>query len=219
MISEKLDVQEEILKSWEDKLNIKPQYDNEGNRIYTDYDVLFFKKVKYLVSEGVRFNIIKKVLKEEIEIYNCKVLKCKSVSENDNKPNKDLKSLDENTLQCTDLMSINTEIDDIPVDSQLIRAGEFADIFGLFINEIKEYANKTIEAEKKKIILEGKEKTIAKEYKKIENKVNQLESEIEEKDLKIKELENYNKKIQKLDMHLKLLQIEQKKKKPWEFWK
>lgn len=206
-ITKFLDIPDELFNNWKENLNIYTPCDNNGKEFYTENAMFLFEKIKDLASEGVNFKTIKKVLLNDINTYNQEVevhYKESYIVFSDKFP------------QNTDLIHLNSSLD---TDTHTINNGELSNIFSMFVNEIKTYANRTIEAEKNKFIFEEKANRASKEFCELNTKMNKLQNKIEEKDIKIKELEESNKKIQKLDMHLKILQIEQNKKKPWEFWK
>ena len=92
-------------------------------------------------------------------------------------------------------------------------------LFETILKELKQYTDRTIEAEKKVYLLEDFEKRVKQDYFEISSEVKQLRSELEEKEKKIKDYEEQRKRLNLMEVQLKILQLEKNKKKAWEFWK
>jgi len=107
--------------------------------------------------------------------------------------------------------------------------------FKALLKEIRQYSDRALEAEKKLQLLENSIPNIDQEPLGIESKtdskfgpdilleidseVMQLKTELEEKDKMMKDFEIQKKRLNLLEVQLKILQLEKSKKKSWEFWK
>lgn len=87
------------------------------------------------------------------------------------------------------------------------------------LKELKQYTERTIEAEKKVYLLEDFENRVKKEYYELSSDVKQLKVQLEEKEQKLKEYEQQQKRLNLMEVQLKIMQLEKSKKKIWEFWK
>lgn len=96
---------------------------------------------------------------------------------------------------------------------------EFKKVVEVFMNELREYNNRAMEAEKKLYLLEDNEKRIKQEYCELSCEIKRLNSELALKNKKLDQLEEHNKKLKTIELQLRLIQLKQKKKKFWEFWK
>jgi len=87
------------------------------------------------------------------------------------------------------------------------------------LKELKQYTERTIEAEKKVYLLEDYETRVKQDYFELSSEVKQLKVQLDEKDKKIKDYEEQKKRLNLMEVQLKIMQLEKNKKKFWEFWK
>ncbi|OGH95274.1 MAG: hypothetical protein A2039_03700 [Candidatus Melainabacteria bacterium GWA2_34_9] len=92
-------------------------------------------------------------------------------------------------------------------------------LFEVLLKELKAYTDRTIEAEKKIFLLEDYERRVKEEYFEIKSEVKQLKVQLEDKNQKLKEFEEQKKRLNLMEVQLKIMQLSNAKKKFWEFWK
>lgn len=115
------------------------------------------------------------------------------------------------------LNSYKETLDYIP-NSQ-VNKSEMVALFEAILSELKQYTERTIAAEKRVYLLEDYENRSKKEYFELTSEVKQLKVELEDKGKKLKEYEEQKKRLNLMEVQLKLMQLEKSKKKFWEFWK
>lgn len=130
--------------------------------------------------------------------------------------------VEEDNLSEENCSSFNEALAHLPsTQTRQTQTGQ-SDIVALFetlLKELKQYADRTIAAEKKIYLLEDHENRAKKSYFEVNSEIRQLKIQVEEKDKKIKEYEEQKKKLSLMEVQLKLMQLEKSKKKFWEFWK
>lgn len=96
---------------------------------------------------------------------------------------------------------------------------DMVSLFEVLLKELKSYTDRTIEAEKKIFLLEDYERRVKEEYFEIKSEVKQLKMQVEDKDQKLREFEEQKKRLNLMEVQLKIMQLANTKKKFWEFWK
>ena len=96
---------------------------------------------------------------------------------------------------------------------------EMVSLFEVLLKELKSYTDRTIEAEKKIFLLEDYERRVKEEYFEIKSEVKQLQVKLEDKNQKLREFEEQKKRLNLMEVQLKIMQLSNAKKKFWEFWK
>jgi DNA-binding transcriptional MerR regulator len=208
-LEEFLGVPASVINAWEEKLEIFFEKDVNGNNIYNKKAVALIEKIYDLSLEGIRIEIIKKFLSPEINAFNESNLKS-SINYEFN---------ESNYSGNTNLIKKNQDVPTVFCDREYnATTEEFSNILQMFIDEIRSYVNQIVEAENKYCLMQESEKRLKEQHFEIISDYKTLKIKLEEKEKKIRELEDANKRVHKLDMQLKLLQIEQAKKKKWIFW-
>jgi len=96
---------------------------------------------------------------------------------------------------------------------------DMVSFFEVLLKELKSYTDRTIEAEKKIFLLEDYERRVKEEYFEIKSEVKQLQVQLEDKNQKLREFEEQKKRLNLMEVQLKIMQLSNAKKKFWEFWK
>ena len=96
---------------------------------------------------------------------------------------------------------------------------DMVSLFEVLLKELKSYTDRTIEAEKKIFLLEDYERRVKEEYFEIKSEVKQLKVQLEDKNQKLKEFDEQKKRLNLMEVQLKIMQLSNTKKKFWEFWK
>ena len=96
---------------------------------------------------------------------------------------------------------------------------DMVSLFEVLLKELKSYTDRTIEAEKKIFLLEDYERRVKEEYFEIKSEVKQLQVQLEDKNQKLREFEEQKKRLNLMEVQLKIMQLSNAKKKFWEFWK
>jgi DNA-binding transcriptional MerR regulator len=92
-------------------------------------------------------------------------------------------------------------------------------LFEVLLKELKQYTDRTIEAEKKIYLLEDYERRVKQEYFEVSSEIKQLKMQLEEKEQKLKDYEDQKKRLNLMEVQMKIMQLANNKKKFWEFWK
>jgi len=232
-LAEMLEVNPNTIINWGMCLGLNIKTDDLDVINYSEDLINFFKKVKSLVLNGYTLASIKEFLSVEIEIQN-KIKKpteavivevaedkdknknrAKKVKETitfvgDNElkmPQENFSSRDDRFSSFKETLNNNVNQSDVIV------------IFEALLKELKQYTERTMEAEKKVYLLEDFENRVKQEYYELSTDVKQLKIQLEEKNQKLKDYEDQKKRLSLLEVQLKIMQLEKNKKKFWEFWK
>ena len=208
-LADMLEVNPNTINNWEAGLGLNIKSDETEAKKYSENLVVFFKKVKSLILNGYTLNNVKEFLAIEIEIENENQLKTtlEAVVIEPSEEEEEIIKLSESEK------IINHAITD-SVNQNNVTA-----IVETLLKEIKHYTERTIEAEKKVYLLEDHEKRIKQEFFEMSSEVKQLKIQLTEKEQKLKDFEEQKKRLNLLEVQLKLMQLESKKKSFWEFWK
>lgn len=217
-LAEILEVTPNTIKNWESSigLNIK-KADSEDS--YSEDIVKLFKKIKSLVLNGYNFAEISNFLSIEISICNEVIPEYSEITENVTETQivKDKYTAQFDSSNAGIHSKFRNTFEQVPHTS--MNQSEILLLFETLLKELKQYTDRTIEAEKKIYLLVDQENRFKKEYYEVSSEMKQLKVQIEEKEKKIKEFEEQKKRMNLMEVQLKLLQLEQSKKKPWELWK
>lgn len=228
-LAEMLEVAPNTIIKWELSLGLNIKTDNSDIQTYSEELVKLFKEVKSLILNGYTFEEIKNILALEIEYQNKVQQSIKSIivedygqvdttndtvtlvnkhnlSDTNNKPDDDLCS--------SFIMAFNKENNDNSNNQS-----DMNTFFRSILKELKEYTDRMIEAEKKVYLLENYENRAKNNYVEINSEIKQLKAQLEEKEQKLKDYEDQKKRLNLMEVQLKILQLENNKKKPWKFWK
>jgi len=221
-LAEMLEITPNTISNWEFNLGLNIESDDCGIKSYSEALINFFKKVKSLILNGFAILDIKDLLSAEIQSINQveKPIEVTIIQENKNNEdtiifvdNKESNSSQRNNSTNNEFSSFTETLKNDLNKSDVIV------LFETILKELKQYTDRTIEAEKKVYLLEDFEKRVKQDYFEISSEVKQLRSELEEKEKKIKDYEEQRKRLNLMEVQLKILQLEKNKKKAWEFWK
>lgn len=217
-LAEILEVTPNTIKNWESSigLNIK-KADSEDS--YSEDIVKLFKKIKSLVLNGYNFAEISDFLSIEISICNEVIPEYSEAKGNavEAEVIKDNYTAQFDSSNAGIHNNFRSTFNQVPHTS--MNQSEIFSLFETLLKELKQYTDRTIEAEKKIYLLVDQESRFKKEYYEVSSEIKQLKVQLEEKEKKIKEFEEQKKRMNLMEVQLKLLQLEQSKKKPWELWK
>jgi len=194
-LAEMLEVNPNTIANWEMCLGLNIKADDLNVKNYSQDLIVFFKKVKSLILNGYTLVAIKEFLSAEIEILNHEKGPIEAVI------------VEENITTNVKELNNNSSQPDVVI------------LFEALLKELKQYTERTIEAEKKVYLLEDFENRVKQEYFELSTDVKQLKSELEEKNQKLRDYEEQKKRLNLLEVQLKIMQLEKNKKKIWEFWK
>jgi len=96
---------------------------------------------------------------------------------------------------------------------------EMAALFAPVLKELREYTDRAIEAEKRACLLEESDSRAKKEYFEANTKLKQLQVQFEEKEKKLRDFEEQKKRLNLMEVQLKIQQLEKSKKGFWWFRK
>lgn len=220
-LAEMLEVNPNIIAKWELNLGLNTKTDDSDIQTYSEELVNLFKEVKSLILNGHTFEEIKDILSLEIEYQNKVQESIKSIIvEKDGVNNSN-----EDTVALVNEFNSSQDNDPLPShfitgsNSNLTNQSDMNTFFKSLLKELKEYTDRTIEAEKKVSLLEDYENKVKQDYVEISSEVKQLKMQLEEKEQKLKDYEEQKKRLNLMEIQLKIMQLEKNKKKPWEFWK
>ena len=224
-LAEMLEVTPNTLINWEFGLGLNIKTDDSGAKKYSQELINFFKKVKSLILNGYTLASIKEVLSAEIERQNQTIDSIEAIIVEES----------ECTIQDTTIFINDDELNSTKKnnhssqeqfssfkDSTKNTDSSKSDVIVLFetiLKELKQYTERTIEAEKKVYLLEDYETRVKQDYFELSSEVKQLKVQLDEKDKKIKDYEEQKKRLNLMEVQLKIMQLEKNKKKFWEFWK
>lgn len=206
-LADMLEVNPNTINNWETNLGLNIKTEETEVKNYSENLVIFFKKVKSLILNGYTLDTIKELLAVEVELENQNQLK-KTLAAVVIEPE------EEDTIKLSESEKI---INHAITDS--VNQDNVLTIVETLLKEIKYYTERTIEAEKKVYLLEDHEKRIKEEFFEMSSEMKQLKMQLTEKEQKLKDFEEQKKRLNLLEVQLKLMQLESKKKSFWEFWK
>ena len=229
-LAEMLEVTSNTIENWELGLGLKIDLDESGDKNYSDELVMFFKKVKSLILNGYKIVEVKDILAAEIEKQNQATQKKEPEVEKQttnktpetiiyvNNPSTEFEEFEEEENKNEDKYNSYKETFNHMPRSK-VHKSEMIALFEAILVELKQYTERTINAEKKVYLLEDYENRAKKEYFELSSEVKQLKMELEDKDKKLREFEEQKKRLNLMEVQLKIMQLEKNKKKFWEFWK
>lgn len=210
-----LGINANTLKTWEIGLGL-----NTNTNAYSDEKFILFKKVKSLLLNGYTLDSIKDLLSSEIEMLNDKEIESETIIIQKSDIHDDAifyteKLKTERIQKSTEetIKAIKESVKDEVSKSEMLL------LFETVLKELKQYTERTIEAEKKLYLLENHENKTEKDFDEISSELKRLKAELEDKEQKLKDYEEQKKRLNLMEIQLKILQIEKNKKKSWEFWK
>lgn len=205
-LAEIFEVTPDVITNWE----ADSELDEKSGSLVKNYSggkTAFLKKVKSLILSGHSLQEIKKQMymepegkKQEIPSKN-NITGDKTVNLNRKRKNE----------------SFEEKINKPPANP--ITHSEVFSLFTAILQEMREYTDRAIDAEKKVSLLESNDSRAKKAYFGISSEVKQLRIQLEEKEKKLKECEEQKKRLNLMEVQLRIMQIEKNKKSFWEFWK
>jgi len=225
-LAEMLEVNPNTITNWEQSLGLNIKTDDLGEKIYSDDLINFFKKVKSLILNGYTLVSIKEFLSVEIENQNQTFETVETVIAEKNKDKVKTKE----TFTFVNDEELNIPKENFPSHEDKfssfketlnnnVNQSDVIMLFEALLKELKQYTERTIEAEKKVYLLEDFENRVKQEYYELSTDVKKLKSQLEEKNQKLKDYEEQKKRLNLMEVQLKIMQLEKSKKKAWEFWK
>lgn len=229
-LAEMLEVTPNTITKWELSLGLNIKTDDSNIQTYSEELVKLFKEVKSFILNGYTFEEIKNLLSLEIEYQNKVQQSIKSIIVenygkidttndtvtlvNEHNSSSEINNESDDELCSSFIMSFNKEN-----NNNLTNQADMNTFFKSILKELKQYTDRTIEAEKKVYLLEDYENRVKKDYVEISSEIKELKAQLEEKEQKLKDYEDQKKRLNLMEVQLKILQLENNKKKIWEFWK
>ncbi len=203
-----LDISSEVLGSWEKTFGIKSKINGINTKEYSDEAVNFLKKVKLLTLNDFDLDAIKQLLSLDIEALN------------ENSAQEDAKIIDsvEDLEYSEKIKTDNLNILEDTIDKK-VASSDMMLLFRTILEELKKYTERTIEAEKKIYLLEDHENRIKNDYCEVCSELRRVKLQLDDKEQKLRDYDEQKKRLNLLEVQLKIMQIEKSKKKFWEFWK
>lgn len=227
-LAEMLEVTPKTIIKWELSLGLNIKTDDSDIQTYSEELIKLFKEVKSFILNGYTFEEIKELLALEIEYQNKVQKSIKSIIV------EDYDKIDGNKDPITLVNKHNSPESNDPLNDELCSSfimafnnnnkdlnnqSDMNTFFKSILMELKQSTDRTIEAEKKVYLLENYENRVKNDYLEISSEVKKLKEQLEEKDQKLKDYEEQKKRLNLMEVQLKIMQLEQNKKKFWEFWK
>ena len=105
------------------------------------------------------------------------------------------------------------------LDCNDINQPDISTLFDSLLKEMKQYLERAVDAEKKVYLLEDYKQRAIKEQLELSTEIKQLKNQLEEKEQKLKDYEEQKKRLNLMEVQLKIMQFEKNKKKFWDFLK
>lgn len=217
-ISEILDLSPDLIKDWAKNFEIDLEnYEKNKNCNPEDF-IDFFKKVRNFIASGYNITLIQNILSYEIKYLKSKLYVCASKNIIIDLCDENSQQSDANKFNAEKVInSINNATKEVVSSSNQI---DIMILFEMMIKELKQYTERIINAEKKIFLLEDTERRVKEDYIEVSSEIKHLNALIEEKNKKIQDYEEQRKRINLLETQLRLIQLNnQRKKKFWQFWK
>lgn len=242
-LAEMLEVNPNTILNWESSLGLNVKTDESGVDSYSEDLIHLFKEIKGLILNGYSFAEIKKFLSAEIEYQNQITKSVKELIVETNKTNPDSEEKDivnlvneynssqenasfiENNLNslkvynASDLNNITPFKE--PLSDNTLNQPDTKVFLKALLKELQSYSEKTVteKEEEKNYIPNAYKEEVKQEHFEPNSEMRKLKIELAEKEQQIKDYENQKKRLNLLEIQLKIMQLEKNKKKFWEFWK
>jgi len=219
-LAEMLEVNPNIIRNWALGLGLRINA-NGPDCSYSEDLINLFKEVRLLILNEYTLPEIKEFLSVEIEYQNKLEKSIRTIIVEDHATGEDYAS-DANEFAFPERL---TQTNDDFIDSfkkkvgKNLKQAEINPLFDKLLEEIKQSSERLMESEKKVYLLENNEKKIMQESAELTKEIETLKAQIEENNKKIKVYEEQTKRLNLMEVQLKILQLEKNRKNFWEIWK
>ena len=223
-LAEMLEVNPNTIGSWELSLGLNIKTNDLDVKNYSEDLINLFKNVKSFILNGYTLASIRDFLSAEIQYQNQLQQSINSILVEDDGPQCADKIADTVSL-VNDYIFGSTNADEKinvlseNIINETLDRPETTVFFKSLLKELKQYSERASEAEKKVYLLEASENKVRQEHLALSADVKELRSELEVKNQKIREFEEQKKRLNLMEVQMKLLQLENSRKKFWDYWK
>jgi len=218
-LAEMLEVNPNTIRNW--VLGLGLHINTEGaDESYSEELIELFQEVRLLVLNGYTLPEIKEFLAVEIEYQNKIEKSIRLIIVEGNSDCEDFAS-DANEFAPQEF----TQPSDDFINSfkkkinKNLKQAEVNTLFDKLLEEIKQSSERLMESEKKVYLLENNEIKIRQDASELAIEIETLKAQLDEKNKKIKEYEEQTKRLNLMEVQLKILQLEKNRRNFWEIWK
>jgi len=219
-----LEVSPNTIIKWALSLGLDIKTDNSNLEHYSEESIHLFKDIKALILNGYTFAEIKEFLSVEIEYQN-KIKKAEesiiveeTSSDGNNIKNNDDVFYSRHSEDVVDLVNEFSSFSET-LNFNYTNQQDISALFNSLLKELKQYTERAIEAEKKVYLLEDYKQRAMLENLDLNSQIKQFKVQLEENEQKLKDYDEQKKRLNLMDVQLKIMQFENNKKKFWDFFK